>query len=348
MRWLSDKHLPQQLPLPLRLWAAYLRYAPRRQAGGAFGGSFAYRIARRTLRSNAGDGACLLRLQHPDAKFCIVVNGRDFEVFNHTIDLWLYGSSESRLLARLMSADAVFFDVGANYGLYALMAATTSGDRAQVYAFEPQPALSRSLVASLKFNRLENVVVTRAAVSSISGKLTFFVPRTGSGVGSILRDYAAQQSETDAVEVAAVTLDDFARTNAISRVDIMKIDVEGAELDVLQGAASFLRNYQPIVWFEVNPPALVAAGREAADLFAAFQRCGYATFYDVEALDSAALAAIDPSAAVSRLINVVAVPERLQGTFSSAHELSAGRAGAQPKGSQIDLPKAPVGLTPGR
>ena len=246
----------------------------------------------------------------------------DFECFNHTLDLWLRGCDESRMLRALFAPGDVFVDIGANLGLFSLQAASIGGAHSRVYSFEPQPRAAAALRSSAAANALNTISVVEMVVSASEGAVAFFVPSTGSGVGSLSRDHASQVSRAVKVMRQSTSLDAFASSHAFHRLDLLKIDVEGFEADVLKGSADTLRRFLPIVWYEVNPAALRTAGRAQDVCIPLLKSYGYSGFFDVATLWSGTKKAL--SVDVDVLTNVVAVPaSRLDSFWSLIPRCSA-------------------------
>jgi FkbM family methyltransferase len=135
-------------------------------------------------------------------------------------------------------------DVGAYVGLYSLLSAKLAGTDGLVVSIEPEFHSFALLTNNLKLNNLNrNTLARNLALSDINGRRDFYVPKIASGstfhldhlLSQTIRDYAKTSVETQ-------TCDRLLETLKIRHVNIMKIDVEGAELSVLRGANDALRN----------------------------------------------------------------------------------------------------------
>jgi len=146
-----------------------------------------------------------------------------------------------------LKSGAVFYDVGAGFGLYSLMAARAG---ARVFAFEPDVQNAESILRCAKWNSLEGKVeIIRLAVLSKSGH-TDLEPadhERGHGNAHVLESAGAEQLT---ITVPCTSLDDFARLHPLP--DVIKIDVEGSESQVLKGSDELLRRSQPEVICEVH------------------------------------------------------------------------------------------------
>jgi FkbM family methyltransferase len=157
----------------------------------------------------------------------------------------------------------VVLDVGANIGLVAIPVARRLPE-SKIYAFEPHPTNTLRLVENIELNRISNVEVVRAAASSFEG--TVAMAESSPMMHSV--------KSTGSLRVACITLDAFI-VNGGLRVDLIKIDVEGHELEVLKGAMSLLQTQHPAVVCEVDDRHLKRMGTSAADLRHFLNRLGY-------------------------------------------------------------------------
>jgi len=150
---------------------------------------------------------------------------------------------EREIIAKALSEDFTFVDVGSNIGGYSLFVAANAGERARVLAVEPQANVFEKLVGNIRLNRFATVKAVACAVADANGELTLFVDRDNQGESSvkILRDDNAD----GAVRVPARTLLDLLRDEGFSKLDAIKIDVEGAEDLVLE---PFFRDAPTTLW----------------------------------------------------------------------------------------------------
>lgn len=138
---------------------------------------------------------------------------------------------DSRFVPR--EGDTVF-DVGAHIGFYTLRQASRIGPKGRLYAFEPHPELFRYLKLNCSENGFPWVSVIGNAVTATSGPTVLALLPDITGAGSLMA-HGRVKGGPVSVEVDGICLDDFVEHSEIERIDIIKIDVEGAELDVLSG-----------------------------------------------------------------------------------------------------------------
>jgi FkbM family methyltransferase len=152
----------------------------------------------------------------------------------------------------------VAIDVGANLGEWALPLARRVGAGGRLYAFEPQPHIRGALGESLRLNNLTQASLLPYAVSDREGESMMALPQvTSSAVDSGQAHLGAPGSGEIGLAVETVTLDGFATRKGLTRLDLIKIDVEGHERAVLAGAASLLARFRPVIVLEI--------GHETAD-----------------------------------------------------------------------------------
>lgn len=152
-------------------------------------------------------------------------------------------------------------DIGANCGVYALIAAAAN-PQAAVVAFEPVPEVFGYLRRNVVINGFHNVTVEALAVGANDGDVEFFVPDVLAlpTRGSTLPDFRPGGRK---VRVQCVTVDSYLRANELPPIDLVKIDAEGSEPAVLAGARDTIRTCRPIVMCEVlDEPTGSAIDRE--------------------------------------------------------------------------------------
>jgi len=137
----------------------------------------------------------------------------------------------------------VCVDVGANIGCFSLYCAQTNKS-GQIIAVEPDPETFSCLIENLRMNHADNVIPLRAAISNKSENITLNV-----GPGSNMARVSKSNSSVPfaQINVPGYTLDDLVKSNNLGKIDLLKIDVEGHEVECLKGARNALRLTQRIV-----------------------------------------------------------------------------------------------------
>ncbi len=165
----------------------------------------------------------------------------------------------TRALEWLVREGMVFVDAGAHIGYYTLLAARHVGPSGKVYAFEPAAENLDLLRKNVELNGYRNVVVVPKALADRPGIMDFYLCPLETTCNSFY--YRSEEYSRQPVKVEVTTLDDFLEAEGWPRVDVVKIDVEGAERMVLAGMRRLLARKGALrLIVEVNPGTLKAAG----------------------------------------------------------------------------------------
>ena len=166
-------------------------------------------------------------------------------VGSSTHGCWLgtYEYEKQKALQRFLKAGIVVYDIGANVGFYSLLASVLVGETGRVYSFEPLPDNLRDLKRHLELNRIGNCTVIDAAVSSVDGRAAFD-PSEHRCTGRL--------AETGTFYVRTLTLDRLIQQEELRPPNLMKIDIEGAEHDCLQGAAIIIQKFDPVIFIATH------------------------------------------------------------------------------------------------
>ena len=182
-----------------------------------------------------------------------------------------YEAEELELMRPLIWPGQTVIDVGANVGYTTRFFAQRVGPTGKVHAFEPNPLIYPLLKQNLA--GWAQVSVYNLGLASVNGKLPLFVAGTNQGVSCFSEKYPAKhlayrKGETmRTVDAEVVIGDEFLKRKAIHHVDVIKIDVEGWELDVLSGLAETISSARGLTLFcEFNPQAQECAGHAPAEL----------------------------------------------------------------------------------
>lgn len=162
-----------------------------------------------------------------------------------------YEAGTVRLLVQLLKPGSCFVDVGANIGYFTLLAGGLLEPDGRIYAFEPFPQAYHWLEHNLQQNQLSCVSIQNTAVSDSDGGKTLFLPSDGAWTNASL--IAEFTEHSDSLAIKAIRLETFLAVQSNPHVDLIKIDVEGAELQVLAGMGEFLARDQPDLIIEVLP-----------------------------------------------------------------------------------------------
>jgi len=155
---------------------------------------------------------------------------------------------ETKLVKDIIKDGNTIVDIGANIGYFTLIFARLVGEKGEVFAFEPEPNNFNLLKKNIEINNYKNVNLINKAASNKSGKIKLYIDDFNSGGHSLI----AQIRNKQHIEIESIKLDDFFDTN--KKIDFIKIDAEGAELEVLKGMSTLLNKNDDIkILLEYNP-----------------------------------------------------------------------------------------------
>lgn len=214
----------------------------------------------------------------------------------------LYDREDLRLLRRLVGEGDVVFDVGGNIGFYTVALARRVGPRGRVHVFEPIPENLEGIRRNVRLNGLDDVVVVNAvAVADRETELELYVPesRDNTGWASIVPSETRQQR----LVVRAIALDHYVREEGLERVALIKMDIEGAELQALQGMTDLLGGATaPLLYLELNPYLLAKQEISPVSVKQFLDQLGYTLF----AVERDTVVEVPPEGAEQRLRNILA------------------------------------------
>ena len=156
---------------------------------------------------------------------------------------------ELEILSTLIGKGQCAADVGANYGLYTKFLSAMAGPGGSVHSFEPIEKTFRALHHNVKRFGLGNVTTYKLALSDKSGSAHMEVPRYESGGENLYEAHISEDSKKEGEEVQTDTLDQV--LNGV-KLDFIKCDVEGHELQVMKGAVEHLKSDRPLLMLEIN------------------------------------------------------------------------------------------------
>jgi FkbM family methyltransferase len=168
---------------------------------------------------------------------------------------------------------SVFVDIGAHSGYFSLLAGKEVGPTGVVLAIEPSPKAAQELRLNIEASNLENVIVEEVACSDL-GEPTFLYLHNDSN-SSMSSLSSRNVSDGEKVRVECVGLDALAEKHALHRVDLIKIDVEGAELGVLRSGRRTIEKFLPVIVLELDPALLKGFDADINEALDWFKELGY-------------------------------------------------------------------------
>jgi FkbM family methyltransferase len=206
-----------------------------------------------------------------------------------------YEPQETQLAMGLLRPGMIAVDVGANWGYFSLVCAHAVGSSGRVIALEPDPRIHAMLAGNVAANGLSQVEVLKLAAGAGAGHLSFVGFDEQQGNWGLSR--AARTLEAADFECATASLDDLLDTKGAETIDLVKIDIEGAEAEAIRGMADGLRRHRyRYVLLECHPAELAGLGASVEECLEPFRRAGYKGWH------------IDHSLAMHRRAGAGAVP----------------------------------------
>ncbi len=226
-----------------------------------------------------------------------------------------YYEPELAYLEKVLSPGKVFIDVGANFGVYTLVASKLVGTSGRVIAFEPTAQSFAILRQNIALNHFANVRAFQFALAQRRGKAWLY--HGWDPVGNSLGKDPLCGNEGEEVQTEA--LDKLLEEKGIDRVHAIKIDVEGAEELVLRGAIRCLTTNRPIVIFEFNPGCAARLGLSPCGARDLLESLGY------EFVLLGDCARSNNPEARPTYFNIVAIPKQSTGEFSRSFHSFLGQ-----------------------
>jgi FkbM family methyltransferase len=213
-----------------------------------------------------------------------------------------FGDGTATLIGRFLKPGMVAFDVGANNGTETILMSEAVGTEGRVIAVEPAAAARARLVRNLELNCSPNVTIVDRCLGRSPGDHVFLIMSTTANptASSCVGSKPPRAADTEIVDVGAVsTLDSVTIDLGVSRVDLIKIDTDGNEVDVLAGSVETLQTHHPTVIFEFEPSYYRTHGSAWTDAYDLMTGVGYDLFKVAvgrSAMDAQPLTRTDPGA----------------------------------------------------
>ncbi len=180
-------------------------------------------------------------------------------------------------LQKFLKPGMTTIDAGSNIGEISVFLAKHVGPTGKFWAFEPMPGLADRIRQHKSLNDLVQLEVCNAGLGHETSELSIYSSANyhgefNSGMATL---FPSVERNIRIGSAPIVRLDDFIQEQAIQRVDLMKIDIEGAELSMLRGAEETLRRSRPVIILEINEETSESAGYSGADLLRYLASFGY-------------------------------------------------------------------------
>jgi FkbM family methyltransferase len=176
---------------------------------------------------------------------------------------------------RILRSGDVFYDIGSNTGLFALDMAKSISNLT-VFAFEPQPSLAKHIRRSIEANGFEQIKLQEVLLGKEEGESSLFLTSHSIHASVIPREEHSRE-----LRRPLRTLDGMVAAGELAPPDVVKIDVEGSELRVFEGAETILKSSQPSIVFEADEN-MNRMGYSTDDLFALLEKAAPYTFFLID------------------------------------------------------------------
>lgn len=188
----------------------------------------------------------------------------------------LYEPQDTALVQKLLGPEMTFVDVGANWGYYTLLAAHLVGQRGRVVSFEPDPRLFPLLMENIEYNGLANVSALQVAAADKAGALILSGYDTNGDNYGLSRLVEREQTNATSFQVQARSIDIVLNELELDYIDLLKMDIEGAEDMALQGMIDGLSRHRfRRVLLELHPTMLGERGVKPQSILDLMSSMGY-------------------------------------------------------------------------
>jgi len=192
---------------------------------------------------------------------------------DHELTSGNFESAELKFAQRFLKPGMTVLDAGAHHGLYTLLASKSVGSTGRVIAIEPSPRERIRLIKNLKVNRMKNIAIQSCALGAKNGEAKLYLTDSMNNWCNSLR---RPTNAVEAVSVSVRPLDELISELKLPKIDFIKLDVEGGELDALAGAQQMLKlPDRPVILIEVQDIRTAPWGHRGVDVIRFLQELGY-------------------------------------------------------------------------
>ncbi len=188
-------------------------------------------------------------------KHTLVINGYKMSVMPNdegiSASLLMFKTHEpltTGLLSRTIKPGMYCVDVGSNIGYYALLEGKIVGDGGQVFAIEPSPVNFALLNENISLQNHDNTRAYNFAAGDHNGNVKFMIDKKSNWCKVV----DTEDTSENIIDVKSRTLDDFVAEQSIKKIDLLRMDVEGYEASILDGAKEIIRKFKPIIAIEIH------------------------------------------------------------------------------------------------
>lgn len=224
---------------------------------------------------HSSKSAFLMHIANETSDYSFVCDLRD-SISREVCFTGSYEPQETALVSSILKSDSIFVDVGANWGYFTLLAANLVGDAGVVLSLEPDPRLFQILNSNIARNKFQHVTALQVAAADKAGMLKLAGYKESEGNFGVSRIIADDEEHSSFYQVNCDALDNLLEKHKITSVDLMKMDIEGAEVFALAGLKKYLtENRVKRLLLELHPAQLSKHGSCAAAIIETLQSYDY-------------------------------------------------------------------------
>ena len=190
--------------------------------------------------------------------------------------LGYYERAEENFLKLYLPYEGTFIDIGANIGVHSLTAAQLVGERGKVISFEPFSINYDRLIRNISLNNCNNIQTEKKALSSKTGVLEISYDSNSSNLGSVS---IFSESNAGTESIKSIKLDDYLSKQNLTGIEIIKIDIEGAEYEALKGMTETLSTFSPLILIEIDENILNRTQHNNEAVINLLKQFGYTQYY---------------------------------------------------------------------
>ncbi len=189
-----------------------------------------------------------------------------------------YEQENYTFLTSFVKPGMTVIDIGAHIGLFSAYTSQLVQSTGKVYCLEPTPNTFDVLKETIRLNKCDNVVPIQAAASASEGEAIFYISDTAvCNSNSLVKN--KPEGEAAGYPVKLETIDGLVKKYSL-KPDLIKIDAEGAELDVLKGGVNTFQSIKPVLVLGLHPAFIIQKGDSLTEIWDLLFSCGYVIKYD--------------------------------------------------------------------
>jgi FkbM family methyltransferase len=224
---------------------------------------------------------------NPNKQNIITVNGCKLEIIpgdplGTSAELLMFKTHEpvsTKLISKLLKKGMTCLDIGANIGYYVLLENKLVGEEGKIIAIEPSPENFEYLQKNIKLQNTQSIQAFNIAVGNTEGKIKFLVYENASNSGMVIPDGEEQKWPGEVIEVPIIKVDSLLQEKNITKIDFLRMDVEGYEFHIFEGMQETLNQHKPIIHIEVHKS--IMGDETTKKWFKMMQKFGYEVKYYV-------------------------------------------------------------------